>query len=361
MGGVRALAVGRPEPIAIRGHDEFAGLARAFNEMGERLEAAHRRLVEETEARLELARQLQQAEQLVVAGRIASEVAHEIGTPPNVISGRAESLLRDLPAEDPQAKPLRAILAQIDRIRAIMMSLLDVVRPRKPEIQPVGVAELVGSVAELLRPTARARGLTLVTDLVPKARAMADPYQLQQIVINLLINAIEATPAGGRITLEARPAPGAAGEPGAELGVVDNGTGIAPEHLARVFEPFFTTKPPGQGTGLGLAICREIVREHGGVIMVESRPGAGTTVDRLRKSRDGHLGDAPGRLRLPDQAVHARGGHGRGPAGPRGPGAAGREPAAPARGRAAVRLGGPHRSLPRDEGGPGAPPHRGGE
>jgi signal transduction histidine kinase len=278
MAGVRALAAGHPEPIPVRGRDEFAGLARAFNDMAERLDAAHRRLVEETEARLELARQLQQAEQLVVAGRIASEVAHEIGTPLNVISGRAESLLRDLPADDPRAKPLRAILAQIDRIRGIMMSLLDVVRPRKPEVQSVGVAELLGNVAELLRPTARARGLTLTAELVRGARVMADPHQLQQVVINLLVNAIEATPAGGRITLEAAPVPGAAGEPGVELQVRDTGTGIVPEHLPRIFEPFFTTKPPGQGTGLGLAICHEIVREHGGVITVESRPGAGTAV-----------------------------------------------------------------------------------
>jgi len=278
MAGVQALAAGRPEPIPADGRDEFARLARAFNEMADRLADAHRQLVAETEARLDLARQLRQAEQLVVAGRIASEVAHEIGTPLNIISGRAEYVLRELPPEDSRAGHLRTIVTQIDRISGIMASLLDVVRPRKAEIQPTPVAPVLQTVVELLRPTARKSGLTLVLDAAPDACALADPNQLQQVAINLLMNAIEATPSGGRVALEAGPAPGLQGAPGVELRVSDSGGGIAAEHLGRVFDPFFTTKPPGQGTGLGLAICRGIVREHGGTIEVDSRVGAGTTI-----------------------------------------------------------------------------------
>jgi signal transduction histidine kinase len=277
MAGVRALAEGRSEPIPVRGRDEFARLARAFNDMADRLAEAHRQLVAETEARLDLARHLRQTEQLVVAGRIASEVAHEVGTPLNIISGRAEYVLGELSADDPRATHLRTIIGQIDRISGIIASLLDVVRPGKAEIQPVVVAPVLGSVIELLRPTARKKGLTLLLDVGPGTRALADPNQLQQVVINLVINAIEATPAGGGVTVAAGPAPGPEGTPGVSLRVIDSGSGISRENLARVFDPFFTTKPPGQGTGLGLAICRGIVREHGGSIDVSSEVGVGTT------------------------------------------------------------------------------------
>jgi signal transduction histidine kinase len=278
MGGVQALAAGRPEPIAARGHDELARLARAFNEMADRLADAHRQLVAETEARLDLAGQLRQAEQLAVAGRIASEVAHEVGTPLNIISGRAELVLADLPAGDGRRAHLQTVMGQVDRIRGILAALLDVVRPSKAIMQPVALRPLLVSVVELLRPAARARGLTLEADVDPATSALADPHLLQQVAINLLMNAIEATPASGRVRLRARPADDPRGTPGAELRVVDTGAGIPGEHLARIFDPFFTTKPPGQGTGLGLAICRDIVKEHGGTIDVDSRVGAGTTI-----------------------------------------------------------------------------------
>lgn len=288
MRGVQSLTAGRPEPIAARGRDELAELARAFDAMAERLTAAQQQLVAESEARLDQARQLRQAEQLAVAGRIASEVAHEIGTPLNVISGRAEQLLRDQPPGDDRAAALRTILTQIDRIRGILASLLDVVRPRKPEVQLVTLRQPLTGIVELLRPTARARGLDLTTAIEPETRTLVDPNQLQQVVLNLLMNAIEASPPGGRVALEARPGSGGEGRPGVELRVIDSGSGIPPEQLARVFEPFFTTKPAGQGTGLGLAICRDIVREHGGTIDIESRVGAGTTVRVWLPAAPGH-------------------------------------------------------------------------
>jgi len=278
MAGVHALAEGQPRPIPARGRDEFARLARSFNEMAARLADAHARLVAETEARLDLARQVRQAEQLAVAGRIAAEVAHEIGTPLNVVSGRAEFLLQTLEPGDPRAVHLQTIIAQSERITGILAALLDVVRPRKAEPQAEAIGPLLAGVVQLLEPTARAKGLTLATDLQPESRVLADPNQLQQVVINLLVNAIEATPAGGRVLLRAAPAPGPDGRPGVTVEVDDSGSGIRAEDLGRVFDPFFTTKPPGQGTGLGLAICRDIVREHGGTIHLDSAVGRGTTV-----------------------------------------------------------------------------------
>ncbi len=278
MAGVAALATGHPVAIPARGRHEIARLGHAFNEMAERLAEAHRRLVAETEARLDLARQVRQAEQLAVAGRIASELAHEIGTPLNVISGRAEYILRDTPAGSPAASHLRTIVAQIDRISGIIASLLDLVRPRKAEVQEVELRPVLEPMLALLEPTARKKGLGVDSQLPAGLRVRADPNQLQQIAINLLVNAIEATPAGGRVGLRARAAEARDGRPGATLEVVDSGAGIRPADLPRVFDPFFTTKPAGQGTGLGLAICRDIVREHGGTIELDSRPGAGTTV-----------------------------------------------------------------------------------
>jgi len=278
MSGVSALQAGQPLAFPARGRHEFARLGRAFNEMAERLAEAHRRLVAETETRLDLARQVRQAEKLAVAGRIASEVAHEIGTPLNVISGRAEYVLRDLPADHSAAAHLRTIVSQIDRISGIIASLLDLVRPRKAEVQDVELQPLLAPVLELLGPTARKKGLAVGLELPTDLRLRADPNQLQQVAINLLVNAIEATPAGGRVDVRARPAAGRDARPGATLEVTDSGAGIRPEDMPRVFDPFFTTKPPGQGTGLGLAICREIVREHGGTIELASAPGAGTSV-----------------------------------------------------------------------------------
>lgn len=278
MAGVKALGAGQPVTIAVRGDDEFSRLAGAFNEMTERLAEARRQLVAESEGRLDLARQVRQAEQLAVAGRIASEVAHEIGTPLNIISGRAEYVLRDLAADDPKAAHLRTIVAQIDRISGIIASLLDLVRPRKPEIQDVALGPIVNAVLELLEPTARRAGLTVSRSLAPELTVKGDPNQLQQVMINLIINAIEATLAGGTLLIRAYPAPRPGGQPGVVLDVADSGVGIRPDDLPRVFDPFFTTKPPGRGTGLGLAICRDVIREHGGSIKVSSEVGSGTTV-----------------------------------------------------------------------------------
>jgi signal transduction histidine kinase len=130
----------------------------------------------------------------------------------------------------------------------------------------------------LLRYAARQRHVTLEADLAPAlAPMLADASQLQQVLINLVVNAVEATPAGGRVTVRATPQV-RAGITGVTLAVVDTGSGIAPEHLPRLFEPFFTTRPRGQGTGLGLAISREIVRAHRGEIDVETSLGEGTTM-----------------------------------------------------------------------------------
>jgi len=276
--GIRRLGQGQPgPPLPVGRRDELGRVAEAFNQMAEQLEAARQRLLAETERTLDLERGIRQAETLAVAGKLASGLAHEVGTPLNIVSGRAEFLLQALPPDDARREDLEVIVAQIDRISGIIRSLLDMVRPRKPEIQPTALDSVLERLLPLLRHTARRRAVMLAAsvpaDLPPM---LADPNQLQQVLINLLINALEATPAGGRVSVGASPADGN-GRAGVAISVTDTGPGIPPDLLPRVFEPFFTTKPPGQGTGLGLAICRDIVRAHGGEIRVESRAGAGCT------------------------------------------------------------------------------------
>ena len=258
--------------------DELGQVAEAFNEMAQELEAARGRLQTETDRVVELEQQVRRAATLAVAGRLASAVAHEVGTPLNIISGRAEGLLKTLGPTHPAGKDLTAIIGQIDRISRTINTLLDTVRPRRPELRPAILTDVLDPLLPLLGHAARQRGVTLQAFVAPDLPALqADVGQLQQVLINLVVNALEATDAGGRVTVQAtRDARGIAD--GVAIEVADTGAGIAPEHRPRLFEPFFTTKPRGQGTGLGLPICREIVRAHGGDIGIETDVGKGTTV-----------------------------------------------------------------------------------
>jgi signal transduction histidine kinase len=227
---------------------------------------------------VDLQQQLRHAETLAVAGKLATGIAHEIGTPLNIISGRAEFLLHTLSQADKRREELTIIIAQIDRISVIIRSLLDIVRPAKPDIQPAALHGAVERLLPLLRHAVRRHGVVLDApvpgDLPP---ILVDPNQLQQVLINLIMNAVQAAEPGGRVRLTAARSD-EGGRPGVAISVRDTGGGIPPEILPRIFEPFFTTKPAGQGTGLGLAICRDIIKEHGGEIRVDSQLGQGTTV-----------------------------------------------------------------------------------
>jgi signal transduction histidine kinase len=261
----------------VRRRDEFGAVAEAFNRMVGQLEVAHGQILEKGEHMLDLEQQLRRAATLAVAGKLASGIAHEVGTPLNIISGRAEILLRSLPADDPGRAELQVIIGQIDRISGIIRSLLDTVRPQKPEVQAVVLGSVVERLVPLLGHMGRRGGISIVADVPPDLpQIAADPGQLQQILINLLINALEASPPGGRITVTARVCRHD-GRPGVATTVTDAGSGIPREVVGKVFEPFFTTKPTGQGTGLGLAICRDITQSHEGALSVESREGEGTT------------------------------------------------------------------------------------
>ena len=263
--------------LPVTRRDELGQVAEAFNDMATQLEGARRRLQAETERVVELERQVRHAQTLAVAGRLATALAHEVGTPLNIISGRAEGLLRALSADDPARAELKVIIGQIDRISRTIGSLLDTVRPQRPALRPTRLGDVLDPLLPLLDHAARHRGVTLETTVAADVPpVLADTGQLQQVLINLVVNALEATPKGGRVTVQVTRR-ALNGLDGVHIAVADTGVGIAPEHMSRIFDPFFTTKPAGQGTGLGLSICREIVRSHGGDITVETSGSMGTT------------------------------------------------------------------------------------
>jgi signal transduction histidine kinase len=279
---IRAVGEGRRgPPLAVKRRDELGELADAFNRMTDRLEEARQRLVDEGEYALDLERQLRRAETLAVAGKLASGIAHEVGTPLNIISGRAEIVLASLPPDHSAREDLERIIHQIDRVSNIVRSLLDSVRLGKLEIQRVPIEFLIGRLLPLLDHLVRKRGISVSTALPEDLRDVAgDPGRLQQVFLNLLMNAVEATPPDGQITIKAWPSL-VDGRSGVSVEIADTGEGIPSDALEEIFEPFFTTKPTGEGTGLGLAISRDIVRDHGGAIVAESipgRPGATFTV-----------------------------------------------------------------------------------
>ncbi len=293
-----ALALGRgnlSQRIDIRRRDEIGQIASAFNRMAEHLQAAHGEIMAGTQARLELERQVQQAQKLAAVGRLASEVAHEIGTPLNIISGRAEMIQKGLQALQALTPNVDTILRQIERIGGIMRQLLEYARPRRPAIRPVAAAPIFRRTVELLEPVARQRQVHVEVQ-APEGLPplLADPDQLQQVLLNLVTNALDATPPGGQVrvaayerdrdptakTTDKRPRVhrGQPQEPYLALLVADTGCGMPRQRLEQIFEPFFSTKERTGGTGLGLPIVEDIVLTHRGAIEVRSAEGAGTTV-----------------------------------------------------------------------------------
>jgi len=237
------------------------------------LRGANRELLETAQRLFAARRELARGQRLALAGQLAASVAHQIGTPLNVMSGYVQMLLAKQEDGSPDAERLRTIQDQIARVTAIVQSLLDHTRRPALALRPLAPRELVDGLAELVRPSLVGSGIELAVEVAPGLPAVGvDRAQLEQALLNLVTNAVDAMPDGGRLSLATR----VDGE-GVALVVTDSGNGIPPEDLSRVFDPLYTTKPPGKGTGLGLPILREIVEAHGGTVRLESRTGEGTT------------------------------------------------------------------------------------
>lgn len=276
--------------IEVRDSNEIGQLAQEFNRMAESLEEAQRALMEQSAQRLQLEREVQQAQKLVAVGMLAAQVAHEVGTPLNVIAGRAEALGRRLAPDHPDRRQLETIQNQADRIAGIVRGLLDYAGPRRPRLRSEPLPPLLARVVDLVEGRDHNRGVRVRME-IPAAlpSVLGDADQLQQVFINLLTNALDASPPGGTVRLTEGPDPvlpadgraavirGHAEPPVVAVHVLDKGPGITAEELARIFQPFFSTKR-GHGTGLGLPIVEEIVRAHRGEIEMLSIVGGGTEV-----------------------------------------------------------------------------------
>ncbi|MCP3137680.1 two-component system sensor histidine kinase NtrB [Pyxidicoccus xibeiensis] len=228
--------------------------------------------------------QLLRAEKLATVGVLAAGIAHEIGTPLGVVRGRAEYVLGKLGQGHPQGAGVAVIIEQIDRVSRTLRQLLDFSRLQPTAVRPVALGPIARDVYELLRLEAERRRVSLeldVPDTLPPVAA--DPDQLQQVLVNLALNACDACGDGGRVRLSASASDGAAAGTWGLVSVTvrDNGCGIPKESLNQVFDPFFTTKKRGQGTGLGLTMVAHVVRNHGGRLELESEPGQGTCVTVL--------------------------------------------------------------------------------
>jgi two-component system NtrC family sensor kinase len=246
-------------------------------------------VLEDVTGRVRLEEQLQQREKLSSIGLLAAGVAHEINTPLTGVSSYTQMLLGMLADTDPKHALLQKIRRQADRATGIVNNLLNFSRTGgATEFVEVNLARVLDDTLQLLEPQLRQSRVELVRAYEPDLpRVYGNAGKLQQVFTNLLLNARDAIPDGGRITLRAQASDG---RDALFVEVEDNGIGIAPENVARIYDPFFTTKGVGRGTGLGLAVSYGIVQEHSGHIAVESAPGRGTTF----------------RITLPTVGAHAR-------------------------------------------------------
>ncbi len=218
-----------------------------------------------------------------MVGKLAAGIAHELGTPLSIVGGRARQIASNALAPDQVAPTAKTIAEQADRMAAIIRQLLDFARRREPRLGRFDARTLIRQAVSLLEPVAARRGVKLSAGALEQARVVEfDGSQMMQVMINVISNAIQATPPNGQVTLglvEGGEPPPETGLPKrAYVGIVveDTGSGIADEQRKRIFEPFFTTKDTGEGTGLGLSVAQGIVRDHHGWIAVESELGKGS-------------------------------------------------------------------------------------
>jgi signal transduction histidine kinase len=254
--------------------DFNAALQREVRRATEELRETNRQLAESAQRLFAARRELARSEQLAAAGQMAATVAHQVGTPLNLISGYVQMIQTDLPSESASAVRLRTVQEQIRKVTTIVQGLLD--QAGRPLLNRTEVAagELVEGVCELARPSLAAAGIALRTVVGPGLPVLeVDAGQLEQVLLNLITNSLDAMPEGGELLVTAGTSGGYV-----EVTVADSGHGIDPLHVGRVFDPLFTTKERGKGTGLGLTIARDVVAAHGGTIAVSSRRGEGTEV-----------------------------------------------------------------------------------
>ncbi|HKT79470.1 MAG TPA: HAMP domain-containing sensor histidine kinase, partial [Vicinamibacterales bacterium] len=215
------------------------------------------------------------SERLAALGHMAATVAHQVGTPLNLVSGYVQ-MVRDDPGTPSLVRQrLEIVDVQIQQVTKALRTMLDQAR-QPPKREVTSVNQLIARVRELVLPRLTRSGIRADVSAPDGLTVDADPVQLELALLHLIANAIDAMPHGGTLSIRSRAASGRV-----VIEVADTGTGIPPSLLDRLFEPWVTTKPTGRGTGLGLRIVRDLVEAHGGVIAAANGPGGGAifTID----------------------------------------------------------------------------------
>lgn len=278
--GMKQIRDGNFSPLSLINHqDEIGVLLKTFNTMAAELANARQKLKEEAQSRRQVQTALQEADKLITIGQLSAGLAHEIGSPLQVLKGRADYLL--LCADQPEdvIRHVRILALQTERITRIVQQLLEFTRRRPPHFTRIDLCEPVNAVLNLLEYEAYKKQVELRFEASKNLPLIvADSDGIQQIVLNLITNALAATGAGGRIVVAVEPYPARSETTEAiQLTVRDDGCGMSEETLKHLFDPFFTTRQEQGGVGLGLAVARSIVTAHRGSIKAESAPGQGST------------------------------------------------------------------------------------
>ena len=287
---------------AITRPDEIGEVAAGLNDMLARLQYSNEALrdrIDEATAELRVRNQelvesyqrvftlreaLARAEQLAAVGQTAASVAHQVGTPLNLISGYVQIMQEDSAIDRKTARRLAIVQEQIGRVAAVVRTMLD--HARRPDTRwPTALATLLARVADVARPKLDASHISLSLDVAADLPVIeANAQELELAILNLVNNSLEAMPEGGTLAIRA-----AADGAGVRIDITDSGSGIPPELLPRIFEPWITTKPVGRGTGLGLSITKDVVVRHGGTIHAASAPGRTMFTITLPTQIDAHV------------------------------------------------------------------------
>ncbi len=290
IAGIDDVAQGDLSRVLLSEHDdEIGALATRFNEMTFSLRESRAETDRQNQAKLSLEQRLSATARLATMGQMAAEIAHEVGTPLNVISGRARNLGRKADDREAVVKNADIIAEQAGRIARIIQRLLDFTRRKVGTIEPeeLNLNEITLSTMEFLDgqlAVAKVRHSVAGAQELPPIIGNRD--QLQQVFLNLFLNAMQAMPEGGDLQVETskvdRKRPGLEADPSRTyvlVSVADTGVGIPEEAREKIFEPFYTSKEGEGGTGLGLAVCHGIIKEHDGWIEIRDGVGGGTVFD----------------------------------------------------------------------------------
>jgi two-component system NtrC family sensor kinase len=251
-------------PDKISGFDmldeAFNYMSKSLKDHDEKLHKAHQ--------------QLAKTERLTALGEMAAGVAHEINNPLGGILLYSNLVLEDVPEDSPARENMEKIIYQTNRCKGIVQNLLDFARTPTGDMLPLKINSVINTSLSLVKDQSMFHGVDIKADLASNLpEVIGDKARLEEVFLNLFINAADAMKGKGTLTITTR----LSGNNSVKINVSDTGGGIAKEHLPHIFEPFFTTKEPGRGTGLGLSIVYGIIRKHNGFIDAESEPGKGTT------------------------------------------------------------------------------------